>query len=149
MESLKMKEIERSIEINAPKEKVWKTLWEDATFREWANLIDEGMFIQGDLKEGNEVEFMSSVNGYGVTSLVETFIPNEYAVFKHSADTQESGAKERENEWTGGTESYAINETDGVTTLTVKSEVPQHQEETFSANLPKALERIKLLVEKK
>jgi uncharacterized protein YndB with AHSA1/START domain len=36
-----------SIEIKTPREKVWKTLFEDKTFRDWANNIDEGMFLVG------------------------------------------------------------------------------------------------------
>ena len=67
-----MKTIEFSIEINAAKECVWATLWEDATFRDWASLIDEGTYMKGIMKEGNEIQFLSSVNGYGVTGLVET-----------------------------------------------------------------------------
>jgi len=144
-----MKNIQFSIDINASKEKVWKTLWEDATFRDWANIIDEGMYLKGDLKEGNEIQFISSVNGYGVTSLVEKYSPNEFALFRHNADTQESGEQERENEWTGGTESYALTEKDGTTTLTVKTDIPLEQEETFNTRIPKALERLKTLAEKK
>lgn len=37
-----MKEIQFSIEINASKERVWATLWQEKTFLDWANIIDEG-----------------------------------------------------------------------------------------------------------
>ena len=144
-----MKTIQFSIEINASKEKVWKTLWEDATFRDWASIIDEGMYIEGEMKEGNEIQFMSSVNGYGVTSLVEAFKPNEFALFRHKADTKERGAQEREKEWTGGTESYSLTEKNGMTTVIVKTDVPFEQEETFNTRLPEALERLKTLAEEK
>ncbi len=40
---MNMKKNQFTISINATKEKVWKTLWEDATFRDWANIIDEGI----------------------------------------------------------------------------------------------------------
>jgi hypothetical protein len=33
-----MKEIQFSIEINAPKERVWATLWGDVTFLGWASI---------------------------------------------------------------------------------------------------------------
>lgn len=143
-----MKEIQFSIVINATKERVWVTLWEDITFRDWANSIDEGTYMKGVMKEGNEIQFISSVNGYGVTSLIEKLNPNEFVLFRHSADTQESGQQEREKEWTGGTESYSLTEKNGVTTLTVKTDVPQEQEETFNIRFPRALERIKTLAEK-
>lgn len=58
-----MKELQFSIEINAPKERVWATLWEDKTFRDWADIIDEGTYMQGEMTEGNEIQFISSVNG--------------------------------------------------------------------------------------
>ena len=143
-----MKTIEFSIEINAAKERVWATLWDDATFRDWASIIDEGTYMKGIMKEGNEIQFLSSVNGYGVTSLLATLDPNEYVLFRHNADTKESGQQEREKEWTGGTESYSLSEKNGVTTLIVKIDVPQEQEETFRIRIPEALERIKTLAEK-
>ena len=60
-----------TIEIKAPKEIVWNTLWDDKTFRDWANNIDEGMYMTGGLKEGNEVQFISP-SGNGVISKVIT-----------------------------------------------------------------------------
>ncbi|MEI8201315.1 MAG: hypothetical protein WCG21_14755 [Eubacteriales bacterium] len=143
-----MKKIQFSVEINASKESVWATLWEDATFRDWANIIDEGTYMKGVMKEGNEIEFISAVNGYGVTSLIEKLIPNEFVLFLHRADTKESGQQEREKEWTGGTESYSLTEKDGVTALIVTADIPDELEEIFNARLPKALDRIKTLAEK-
>lgn len=143
-----MKEIQFSIEINANKERVWATLWEDTTFRDWANLIDEGMYMKGVMKEGHEIQFISSINGYGVTSLIEKLTPNEFVLLKHEADTKDSGLQEREKEWTGGTESYSLTEKNGITTLIVKTDVPQEQEEAFHSIFTRALERIKTLAEK-
>ena len=125
---------------------VWKTLWEDETFRDWASIIDEGMYMTGDLKEGNEVQFISP-NGNGVTSLVDKLIVNEFVSFRHMMDTKDGG--EREKEWTGTAESYSLTENDGITTLTTLLDVPPGQEETFKDRLPKALERVKFLAEKK
>ncbi|PTQ84959.1 hypothetical protein C8U37_10687 [Trichococcus patagoniensis] len=143
-----MKKLQFSIEINASKESVWATLWEDASFRVWANIIDEGTYMKGEMKEGNEIQFLSSVNGYGVTSLIEKLDPNAFVLFRHSADTQASGQQEREKEWTGGKESYSLTEKNRITTLTFNTEVPEELEEIFTISLPKALERIKMLAEK-
>lgn len=144
-----MNEMQFSIEINTTKEKVWGTLWRDETFREWAGLIDPGTYIVGELKEGSEVQFISAENGYGVTSLVEKLVPNEFLLLRHHADTQNSGEQEREKEWTGGTESYTLTEKDGITILTVVFDVPQELEEYFKDNYPKAMERVKVLAERK
>ena len=142
---MKMKKLQFSIEIKATKEKVWNTLWDDNTFRDWANNIDEGMYMIGIMEEGNEVQFMSPT-GYGVTSLIKKLVKNQFVSFRHMADTKDSGL--REKEWTGGEESYSLKECDGITTLTVALDTPPEQVENFNNSLPKALKRIKELAEK-
>ena len=144
-----MKEMQFSIEIHATKERVWDTLWQDETLRQWAGIIDPGTYMVGDLKEGNEIQFISSANGYGVTSVVEKLVTGEFLLLRHRADTQEDGKREREKEWTGGEERYSLAEKDGTTTVTVAFDVPSKMEEYFTVNYPKALERVKVLAERK
>lgn len=141
-----MKELQFQVEIQAPKDRVWDTLWQDATFRQWAGIIDPGTHLVGDLIEGNEVQFISG-NGYGVTSLVEKLIESELLVFKHRADTKESGAQERADEWTGGRESYELSEENHTTKLTATFDVPEEMENYFRDTYPKALEQVKILAE--
>ena len=142
-----MKEMQFSVEINAPKETVWNTLWQDKTFREWAGIIDPETHMVGELKEGNEVQFISAANGYGVTSLVEQLVAGEFVLLKHRADTQGHGEQKRADEWTGGKETYSLGEKDGVTTLTAAFDVPTELEEMFKVSYPKALARVKVLAE--
>lgn len=141
-----MKELQFKIEINAPKEKVWRTLWYDETFRDWAGIVDPGTYVVGELKEGSTVQFNSS-EGYGVTSLVSKLIPHEYILFRHKADTQDDGERSRKDQWTGGQESYRITESGKGTTLEMRFDVPQELEKIMSISYPKALERIKKLSE--
>ncbi len=142
-----MKDMKFTIQINAPKEKVWSTLWQDATFRDWSGLIDPGTYMVGELKEGNEVQFISAENGYGVTSLVDKVVENEFLRLKHRQDTQETGTKTREDEWTGGKEEYTLTDENSVTTLTAVFDVPQKMEEYFNDAYPKAFARVKVLAE--
>lgn len=144
---INMKTIQFSIGVRATKERVWDTLWQDETLRDWAGIIDPGTHMVGELKEGNEVQFISA-NGYGVTSLVEKLTPGEFLLLRHRADTQEEGKREREKEWTGGKESYALTEKDGTTIVTATFDVPPKLEEYFTTNYPKALERVRVLAEK-
>src|SRR5690606_20370282 len=102
--------------------------------------------LMGELVEGNQVQFISG-NGYGVTSLVDKLKQNEFLLLKHQADTQDSGARERADEWTGGDEVYALSEDDGVTTLTATFDVPSHLEQYFNEHYPKALDRVKKMAE--
>lgn len=144
-----MKELQFQVEIHASKEKVWNTLWQDETFRQWAGIIDPGTYMAGELKEGSEVQFISSENGYGVTSLVEKLTANEFLLLRHHADTQDDGKQEREKEWTGGEESYSLADKDGITILTAAFDVPPELEEYFKLNYPKALAQVKILAERK
>lgn len=143
-----MKELQFQIDIQATKEKVWDVLWQDGTFRQWASVIDPGTYMVGDLKEGNEVQFISAENGYGVTSLVETLVPNEFLLLRHQADTQGSGEQERAKEWTGGAERYSLVEKNSMTTLVTAFDVPVAMEDYFKTSYPKALELVKQLAEK-
>ena len=144
-----MKELQFSVEIHATKEKVWNTLWQDETFRQWASIIDPGTYLVGDLKVGNTIQFISSASGFGVTSLVEKLTRNEFLLLRHSADTQGEGKRQREKEWTGGQERYALTEKNGTTTLTVAFDVPLELEREFNVTYPKALEQVKVLAERK
>lgn len=142
-----MKEMHFQVEIDAPRERVWDTLWNDETFRQWAGIIDSGTYMKGDLAEGKEVQFISSENGYGVTSLVEKLAENELLILKHSKDTKDSGERARENEWTGSTERYELTEGNGTTILTATFDVPTEMESYFKTAYPKALEKVKVLAE--
>lgn len=142
-----MIELQFEIGINTTKETVWSAIFDDTSFRDWANIIDEGTYMIGEMKEGNEIQFISSINGYGVTSLVSKLIPYEYVLFKHASDTQMSGATTRDKQWTGGSESYTLIEKEGQTFLTIKSEVPEELVEMFNDRLPRAIQRIKELAE--
>lgn len=142
-----MIETEFTTEIRAPREAVWLVLWEEETFKDWASIIDEGTVMKGVLAEGGLVEFISTVNGYGVTSLVKELKPFEYILFHHDADTKDSGEAFRDQEWTGGRESYRLTEDAGITTLTVMTDIPSDLIEIFNERLPQALSRIKTLSE--
>lgn len=142
-----MKEMQFKIEIKAPRERVWDILWQDKTFREWADLVDPGTYMVGELKEGNEVHF-NSAGGYGVKSFIAKLVPNEYILFRHKADTRDNGENDREEQWAGGKESYSLVHKEGVTTLAMTFDVPPELEEIMNSNYPKALARVKRLSER-
>lgn len=142
-----MKKLTFSVQISAGKDRVWDTLWNDKTFREWAGLIDPGTYMVGELKEGGIIQFISAENGYGVTSRVEKIDVGNYLLLSHQADTKDLGLNQRDNEWTGGSESYTLEESNGFTLLTVNFDVPEELEAIFKASYPKALDKVKELSE--
>ncbi len=146
-----MNNLQHSIEINASKEKVWKVLWGDETLRDWANIIDEGTYMEGTLQEGGEVTFMSA-SGYGVASKIEKMIPNEYVSFLWTSDItvgKDGAIEKRDTQWTGGKENYGLQETNSKVTLSVTQDVPDELVEHFKTKYPEALERVKVLAETK
>lgn len=148
-----MKNLRHSIEIKAPKEKVWRVLWDDQTLRDWASIIDPGTYMTGNLEEGNEVNFIGNSAGgvrYGVTSRVEKLIPYKYVLFTRIADIvvhPDEKIEQRDKQWTGGMESYELTENGGKVNLTIVQDVPDELVEYFNNALPKVLERVKVLAE--
>lgn len=112
-------------------------------------MIDPGTYMVGDLSQDSKVQFISAENGYGVTSLVSEYTPNKRLVLKHAADTKEGGTQLRADEWTGGQESYELEEVDGATVLTVQFDVPDDLEVYFADIYPKVMDRIKYLAEQR
>ena len=68
-----MKKLQFSIEINAPKEKVWDTLWQDENYRKWTSVFIEGSFAESDWKEGGKIHFLTPVFFRPTTNLKPWF----------------------------------------------------------------------------
>lgn len=144
-----MQRQEYSVSVAASKERVWSVLWGDETFKDWAGIIDEGQYMLGELAEGKKVHFLSA-SGYGVVSLIERLIPNEYVSIRQLADLKDGKEQpfaNKEQDWAGGQESYSLHEADGLTTLTVALDVPGEHAAEFESTMPRALRRIKELAE--
>ena len=62
-----MKTLKFKIEINAPKEKVWNILWEDASYRKWTATFCEGGYAVTDWKENSKALFLTP-NGEGMVN---------------------------------------------------------------------------------
>src|SRR6186997_2278666 len=112
-----MKTLKFTEEINAPKEKVWKTLWDDATYRQWTAAFMEGSYAETDWKEGSKVLFLSP-GGNGMFSVIEKKIPNEQMIFKHLGEVK--NGVEVPGDWAGAKEAYHLEEKNGTTQLDVQ-----------------------------
>ena len=49
-----MKDLHFSTMIDAPRQKVWHTMLDDATYREWTSAFSPGSFYRGGLERGLE-----------------------------------------------------------------------------------------------
>jgi len=144
-----MKKLNLTIEIYAPKEKVWKTLWDDTTYRQWTSAFSEGSYAVSDWKEGSKVLFLSP-EGEGMFSKIDKLVPNELMHFKHLG-TIKGGVEQPESEeskqWSGAMENYSLKEKNGKTELTLSMDIAESHEQYFRDTFPKALEIVKNLAE--
>src|SRR6476620_5813324 len=118
-----MKKLNFSTHINASKEKVWNTLWNDATSRAWTSAFAEGSYVKTDnWKEGTKVLFLDPDDN-GMVSMVAKNKPNEYMSFKHLGEVKkgvEDTGSERMKGWAGAMENYTLKEENGKTILFVE-----------------------------
>jgi len=138
-----------SIQINAPKEKVWRTLFDDATYRQWTSAFHEGSYAVGDWSEGSKILFLGP-QGARITSRIARHIPNEYLSILHLgmiANGVEDFDSEETKKWSGALENYSVQEKNGVTTLRIETDTTEDFEAYFRETWPKALEKLKALSE--
>ena len=145
-----MQKINFSTSINAPKEKVWKTLWDDETYRKWTSVFTPGSYAESDWKEGSKILFLDG-NGSGMVSKIETKRPNEFMSFMHLGEVK-NGLEDTESDkvkgWAGALENYTLKEVDDITELSVDIDMNDEYKEMFMKIFPKALEQVKILSEK-
>lgn len=80
-----MKKLEFSININAPKEKVWEALWKDENYRKWTAVFSEGSYAESDFEKGSEFRFLNPEKD-GVWGEITEMIPNEKVYFTHRGE---------------------------------------------------------------
>src|SRR5688500_16787006 len=98
-----MKKAHYLVEINAPKEKVWKILWSDDSYRDWTSVFCEGSCANSDWKEGSKILFLSGT-GEGMYSVIDKNIPNQFMSFRHIGVVKngiEQPLDDETKKWTG------------------------------------------------
>lgn len=144
-----MKTLKFTIEINAPKEKVWTVLWADATYRKWATAFCEGTYAVSNWEEGSTIQFLTP-EGEGMHSLIDEKVENEYIAFKHLnmiKDSKIVPVDAATEEWAGAMETYRLKESNGKTTLEATTDTVEEYADYLNAAFLKALHTIKTLSE--
>ena len=141
-----MKKLQFTIEINASKEKVWDALWNDQNYRNWTSVFHEGSHYESDLQEGSDILFLSPEKS-GMYAKIEKLVPNEKMYFLHLGEYKD-GEKQEGTFGEEAIEQYDLVEKDGKTELTVTMNVPEDYIPYFAETFPKALGKVKEMVEK-
>lgn len=140
-----MKRLYFSTEINAPKDKVWKSLWEDKNYRNWTSAFCEGSHMKADWTEGGKVLFLDP-NDQGMSSRIAKLDEGTYVSFEHIADYKD-GEQQATPEWTGAQENYRLVEIPGGTRLEVEVDITEPHVNYFNDAFPKGLSKVKEIAE--
>ncbi len=146
-----MESMNFDININAPKEKVWNALWEDANYRDWTSAFSETSYVVTDWKQGSKVLFLDGT-GCGMVSRIAESRPNEYMSFEHLGEVRdgvEDTTSEKVQGWKGARENYTLIEKGNSTDVKVEltGNIPEEHKDYFVQAWPKALNKLKQIAE--
>ncbi len=146
-----------STTINAPKEKVWDTMLEDATYREWTEPFHAGSYYEGDWSVGSKMLFLGPNDDGTTGGMVSRIVENrlyDFISIEHLGEVMngvEDTTSERVKAWAGAHENYTFTENEGKTEVRVDLDFADGNPEMmamFEAMWPKALAKLKEIAEK-
>ncbi|MFC5382616.1 SRPBCC family protein [Aquipuribacter nitratireducens] len=141
--------IEKQIDVEAPRERVWEVLTADATYRQWTAEFAEGSFAETDWQEGSSVRFLGP-EGTGLVGRIAAsrrpeLLDVEYTgVVSGGGDDTES---EEARLWSGTHETYRLADAGGGTHLMISAPMEDAYYDDMVAAWERALARVKELAE--
>lgn len=138
-----------TIEIQAPKEKVWQTMLEEETYREWTSVFAEGSYFEGRWDQGSKILFLDP-KGNGMVGRIVESRPYEFVSIEHiglTSDGVEDTTSPDAMAFSGAHENYTFREEGGKTELSIDMDSNDEYQALFEAVWPKALAKLKLLAE--
>ncbi len=144
-----------SIEINAPKEKVWNTMLDQSTYREWTSVFSEGGYFEGSWDQGSKMLFLGpdpeTGKEGGMVSRIKENRLHEFISIEHLGmmkDGVEDTISEEVKKWFPSYENYTFTEEEGVTTVSVAIDVGEEYADMFEEMWPNGLAKLKEISEK-
>ncbi len=145
-----MKQLEFNIEIAAPKQKVWDTLWSDDTYRQWAAAFAEGSHaVAPNWNEGTRVHFLGATGDGMYSDIIKSQEPDAI-IFRHLGelkDGKEAPFADPLQDWNGAHEEYYLSEAAGKTHLNVRLQSVDSFADYFNETFPLGLAKLKELSE--
>jgi uncharacterized protein YndB with AHSA1/START domain len=135
--------------INAPRERVWQALWEDASYRAWTAVFHEGSYAESDWQEGSKILFLGPDGDGGtggMTSRIAKLVPNDTMIFEHLGEVK-NGVEDFSKGWSEAFEKYFLRPSADGTELTVELDTLSEYASYFQETFPKAMAKIKELAE--
>ncbi len=151
-----MQKIHFSIHIDAPKEKVWNTMLNDATYRQWTTAFSPGSCYEGGWDEGSEIKFFGNdekgnLSTEGMYSRIKENRKHEFISIEHLGmikDGVVDTTSEAVKKWLPAFENYTFKEVDGGTELLIDIDITDEYKVMFENMWPRALQVLKELSER-
>ena len=137
-------------QINAPIQKVWDTLWNDESYREWTKHFAPGSNMKSDWEVGGKTMFLDAWGQNGMVSTIKSISPPNDVVFPHLGNFingREVLEGETVNDFYGSEEAYFLSEENGVTTLKASLDTLPAYEEMMRKGFENGFEEIKKMAE--
>ena len=150
-----MQKLHYSIVINAPVAKVWNTMIDDKTYRQWTEAFSPGCYYKGDWNKGSKILFLASgeQGESGMLSRIKENRKHEFLSIEHLCMVQngnEDTSSEEAKAWAGALENYTFMEKNGGTELFIDltGNIADEFAAMFNDMWPHALKTLKELSEK-
>jgi hypothetical protein len=146
-----MQRLQFETTINAPREKVWSALWDDANYREWTSAFSPGSHARTDWAKGSKVLFLDGEGKGGMVSRIADNVPNEYMSIEHLGEMRdgvEDTTSDKVKAWKGAMENYTLKDVDGKTHLTIDTDMADDYVDMMKGMWPKALAKLKEVAER-
>lgn len=152
---MQKQKIHFAITINAPKERVWDTMLQDATYRDWAALFNPNgsSWYEGDWTQGSKILFLGDgENGQvgGMVSRIKEVRPYEFVSIEHLGvvqNGQEDTTSDTAKQFAPAFENYTFVDKQGATQVLVDMDTVEEHRRMFESSWPKALHKLKELAE--
>ncbi|HEX2608262.1 MAG TPA: SRPBCC domain-containing protein [Flavisolibacter sp.] len=146
-----MKKLEFKVAINAPREKVWNTMIQPDTYKEWTAASWPGSFYKGQWQQEHTLDFISE-DGSGTRVLLKevhypALIRSQHVALLQTGSVADTTSDVAKN-WIGTTEDYNFTERDGATELVVSLNAEAQWEKMFDEGFPPALNKLKEICER-
>ena len=149
-----METLQFSILIHADKRKVWDTMLQDKSYREWSREFQAGSCYEGSWTKGSEIRFLAPDDSgamRGLFSRIKDNIPYQYISIEHLGvidngvvDTTSDEVKK----WTPSFENYTFAESGDSTKLAIDMQIEPDYKSMFEEMWPRALKALKALCER-
>jgi uncharacterized protein YndB with AHSA1/START domain len=144
-------ELNYSITINASPEKVFNTMLQDATYRQWTAEFNPGSYYAGSWDKGSKIQFLGADekgNLQGIYSRIKENIPHQFISIEHLGEIKDGKEDvSGDSAWAGALENYSFTDAGGNTVLAVQTDITKEFQSYMDEMWPKALAKLKSICE--